>query len=180
MNRRPDAPSMHAAMSPAPTPGVAANDRVDHQHIGRTSVERVKGIEPSSLGWEPRALPLSYTRADGEVRILRQDGTSPTGAGQSPSPDSIDPNVLLSSYWFSSVFDLRSGTDKDQGLCGSCRALGSCSSTDTRDPGRGANFLVSHEKEDRHAARRPCGQPFLHCAQRGSDPSRARGGDVRG
>jgi hypothetical protein len=33
----------------------------------------VKGIEPSSLGWEPRALPLSYTRADespiGEVRI---------------------------------------------------------------------------------------------------------------
>ena len=25
-------------------------------------VERVKGIEPSSLGWEPRALPLSYTR----------------------------------------------------------------------------------------------------------------------
>ena len=25
-------------------------------------LERVKGIEPSSLGWEPRALPLSYTR----------------------------------------------------------------------------------------------------------------------
>jgi flavin-dependent dehydrogenase len=25
-------------------------------------MERVKGIEPSSLGWEPRALPLSYTR----------------------------------------------------------------------------------------------------------------------
>ena len=29
----------------------------------RFGVERVKGIEPSSLGWEPRALPLSYTRA---------------------------------------------------------------------------------------------------------------------
>jgi hypothetical protein len=25
-------------------------------------VERVKGIEPSSLAWEARALPLSYTR----------------------------------------------------------------------------------------------------------------------
>src|SRR5215207_1053901 len=30
---------------------------------GFSSVERVKGIEPSSLGWEPRALPLSYTRS---------------------------------------------------------------------------------------------------------------------
>ena len=29
----------------------------------RNEVERVKGIEPSSLGWEPRALPLSYTRS---------------------------------------------------------------------------------------------------------------------
>jgi hypothetical protein len=27
-----------------------------------SNLERVKGIEPSSLGWEPRALPLSYTR----------------------------------------------------------------------------------------------------------------------
>lgn len=27
------------------------------------SVERVKGIEPSSLAWEANALPLSYTRA---------------------------------------------------------------------------------------------------------------------
>ena len=25
-------------------------------------MERVKGIEPSSFGWEPKALPLSYTR----------------------------------------------------------------------------------------------------------------------
>ena len=25
-------------------------------------MERVKGIEPSSDGWEPSALPLSYTR----------------------------------------------------------------------------------------------------------------------
>jgi hypothetical protein len=27
------------------------------------NLERVKGIEPSSLAWEARALPLSYTRA---------------------------------------------------------------------------------------------------------------------
>jgi hypothetical protein len=27
-------------------------------------MERVKGIEPSSSGWEPEALPLSYTRLD--------------------------------------------------------------------------------------------------------------------
>lgn len=26
-------------------------------------MERVKGIEPSSLAWEANALPLSYTRA---------------------------------------------------------------------------------------------------------------------
>ena len=26
-------------------------------------MERAKGIEPSSSGWEPEALPLSYTRA---------------------------------------------------------------------------------------------------------------------
>jgi hypothetical protein len=36
-------------------------------------MERVKGIEPSSDGWEPSALPLSYTRPDwepiGAVRI---------------------------------------------------------------------------------------------------------------
>jgi hypothetical protein len=48
-------------------------------------VERVKGIEPSSLGWEPRALPLSYTRADEEPHRRgthpKLDGTSSLGAG---------------------------------------------------------------------------------------------------
>ena len=29
-------------------------------------MERVKGIEPSSLGWEPRALPLSYARVNAD------------------------------------------------------------------------------------------------------------------
>ena len=29
------------------------------------TVERVKGIEPSSVAWEATALPLSYTRLDG-------------------------------------------------------------------------------------------------------------------
>ena len=28
-------------------------------------MERVKGIEPSSSGWKPEALPLSYTRIGG-------------------------------------------------------------------------------------------------------------------
>ena len=28
-------------------------------------MERVKGIEPSSSGWKPEALPLSYTRLYG-------------------------------------------------------------------------------------------------------------------
>ena len=34
-------------------------------------MERVKGIEPSSFGWEPKALPLSYTR-DASLSSLRQ------------------------------------------------------------------------------------------------------------
>ena len=29
---------------------------------GVSSIERVKGIEPSSVAWEATALPLSYTR----------------------------------------------------------------------------------------------------------------------
>ncbi len=32
------------------------------QEMLRRELERVKGIEPSSSGWEPGALPLSYTR----------------------------------------------------------------------------------------------------------------------
>ncbi len=36
-------------------------------------VERVKGIEPSSLAWEAIALPLSYTRT--VVRILARFAT---------------------------------------------------------------------------------------------------------
>jgi hypothetical protein len=35
----------------------------------------------------------------------------------------FDHNALIE-LLVSSVFDLRSGTDKDQGLCDSCRALG--------------------------------------------------------
>jgi hypothetical protein len=37
---------------------IAVNDL---QHDGR-KLERVKGIEPSSVAWEATALPLSYTR----------------------------------------------------------------------------------------------------------------------
>ena len=36
-----------------------------------TALERVKGIEPSSVAWEATALPLSYTRDDdGHPRIF--------------------------------------------------------------------------------------------------------------
>ncbi len=30
-------------------------------------MERVMGIEPTSPGWEPRALPLSYTRTQAPI-----------------------------------------------------------------------------------------------------------------
>jgi hypothetical protein len=33
-------------------------------------LERVKGIEPSSLAWEAKALPLSYTRNDAYLAQL--------------------------------------------------------------------------------------------------------------
>ena len=61
----------------------------------RREVERVKGIEPSSLGWEPRALPLSYTRADDEPRRRgthpKRDGTSPSVTGQSRTREHAHP-----------------------------------------------------------------------------------------
>ena len=45
-----------------------AHDRVAHDRIrhGGREVERVKGIEPSSVAWEATALPLSYTRVEGD------------------------------------------------------------------------------------------------------------------
>jgi hypothetical protein len=61
--------------------------------ISRTDVdmERVKGIEPSSLGWEPRALPLSYTRPVlGEPQRRRRMGM----IHPAPGPD----NYKLSSH----------------------------------------------------------------------------------
>ena len=51
---------------PADAPGISTGAlRISlegFQKQGLSGMERVKGIEPSSLGWEPRALPLSYTR----------------------------------------------------------------------------------------------------------------------
>eukprot|EP01012_Entosiphon_sulcatum_P008997 TRINITY_DN14964_c0_g1_i1.p1 TRINITY_DN14964_c0_g1~~TRINITY_DN14964_c0_g1_i1.p1 ORF type:complete len:161 (+),score=6.86 TRINITY_DN14964_c0_g1_i1:273-755(+) len=48
-----------------------AAEATSHADTARASIstsdgdmERVTGIEPASLGWEPRALPLSYTRPD--------------------------------------------------------------------------------------------------------------------
>ena len=56
-------------------------------------MERVKGIEPSSLGWEPRALPLSYTRPDespiGEVRIPEAGWYIPCGGRTITDPRTI-------------------------------------------------------------------------------------------
>ena len=56
-------------------------------------MERVKGIEPSSLGWEPRALPLSYTRADenpiGEARIPEPEWYIPHGGRTITDPLAI-------------------------------------------------------------------------------------------
>ena len=48
-------------------------------------MERVKGIEPSSLAWEAKALPLSYTRdrrgkchgAGGRVKRDGLEGVGP-------------------------------------------------------------------------------------------------------
>ena len=48
-------------------------------------MERVKGIEPSSSGWKPEALPLSYTRFYGGGGWIRTN----VGVRQrvySPSP----------------------------------------------------------------------------------------------
>ena len=43
--------------------GIAVKASVaDERVTGTRSLERVKGIEPSSSAWEAAALPLSYTR----------------------------------------------------------------------------------------------------------------------
>lgn len=44
----------------------------------KDSMERVKGVEPSSLGWKPRALPLSYTR------VWKRPARGPEGLSFSP------------------------------------------------------------------------------------------------
>ena len=44
-------------------PGFAGRSKYQHAP-GMLILERVKGIEPSSLAWEAKALPLSYTRAN--------------------------------------------------------------------------------------------------------------------
>jgi hypothetical protein len=46
-------------------------------------VERVKGIEPSSVAWEATALPLSYTRVVPD-KSMRRDGKKATGGTGPP------------------------------------------------------------------------------------------------
>ena len=54
----------------------AANSRQSNQW---KTLERVKGIEPSSSAWKAVALPLSYTRAGGTVIGRRQFVRLPRG-----------------------------------------------------------------------------------------------------
>jgi hypothetical protein len=92
---------------PRPIIAMALTERRSFPLLSRASVERVKGIEPSSLGWEPRALPLSYTRSvwetlSGTHVFPGGDGTSRAGGWtitrfrvqQSSQPPSLMPPVL--------------------------------------------------------------------------------------
>ena len=47
-------------------------------------MERVKGIEPSSVAWEATALPLSYTRAVPD-KSMRRSGQKATGGTGPPA-----------------------------------------------------------------------------------------------
>ena len=42
----------------------------------KSKLERVKGIEPSSVAWEATALPLSYTRSATIITSPRQRGNA--------------------------------------------------------------------------------------------------------
>ncbi len=60
-------------------------------------MERVKGIEPSSLGWEPRALPLSYTRVISSLaRMLLDFGALMIEITVNGTPHRLDPPCLIS------------------------------------------------------------------------------------
>src|SRR5262245_28595730 len=57
--------------------------------IGRDSVERVKGIEPSYAAWEAAVLPLNYTRPDAQayaIGHLRDPILSPEPPAHAPAP----------------------------------------------------------------------------------------------
>src|SRR5690606_7250365 len=47
----------------------------------KAEVERAKGIEPSSSGWEPEALPLSYARPRSRRNGRPRGDASPRGGG---------------------------------------------------------------------------------------------------
>jgi hypothetical protein len=47
-------------------------------------LERVKGIEPSYSAWKAAALPLSYTRAGGDMQRIRSLGNGPMSGACEP------------------------------------------------------------------------------------------------
>ena len=65
----------------------AAEGRCSVAAIGGSGLERVKGIEPSSLAWEARALPLSYTRA--RLWLCPRGGGVKGAPGAQPGPSAM-------------------------------------------------------------------------------------------
>src|SRR5579885_3379808 len=72
--RRRDVPVIQSTVSVSLAPG-ARTQRDLFRSRSEAFLERVKGIEPSSVAWEATALPLSYSRADlGCLRCACGDG----------------------------------------------------------------------------------------------------------
>ncbi len=72
-----DAPGQHVSQVDAKGEGMEPAEAVDNDRhsrvttvpVAKRGMERVKGIEPSSVAWKATALPLSYTRAP--VKLTR-------------------------------------------------------------------------------------------------------------
>src|SRR3954462_8245725 len=68
-------------------------------------LERVKGIEPSSVAWKATALPLSYTRAPAKLarafapaKLFSADGVARLSSRQSPSSNWLMKTTLWSAF----------------------------------------------------------------------------------
>jgi hypothetical protein len=58
-------------------------------------MERVKGIEPSSVAWEATALPLSYTRSRVRSLFRARTGTQCGAASTAPHPACMNQKLPL-------------------------------------------------------------------------------------